>query len=241
MQHRPVWLKLRECGLTYLDLNEMWGLLIKVKNCNCISLLVSYKFYHQYFGKWIGINNSIMTMIYGAQTNDAIREQIINFDVQFSSNFLHFNLIVPYWPNFPHSFCYKFNSQPIFSSIDENFQPIYCRLSEAGDCSHPPPKMAMAENLTSGKAAFDFIAEHGSLRFLACKQVLDRANLLYNNKPTTRQSGLTEHSHFPAGSSWLHRKRQVIEGSQARDSHFSLNFRELVLRGHVDSSAVENS
>ena len=27
-----------------------------------------------------------MTMIYGAQTNDAIREQIINFDVQFSSN-----------------------------------------------------------------------------------------------------------------------------------------------------------
>ena len=28
-------------------------------------------------------------------------EQIINLDVQFSSNFLHFNLIVPYLPNFP--------------------------------------------------------------------------------------------------------------------------------------------
>ena len=36
-----------------------------------------------------------MAMIYGAQTNDVIREQTINFDVQFSSNFLHFNLIVP--------------------------------------------------------------------------------------------------------------------------------------------------
>ena len=67
---------------------------------------------------------------------------------------------------FPHSFCYTFNSQPIFSSIDENFHPIHYWPSEAGDCSHPPPKMAMAENLTSGKAAFDFIVGHGSLRFL---------------------------------------------------------------------------
>ena len=122
-----------------------------------------------------------MAMIYGTQTNDAIREQIINLDVQFSSNFLHFNLIVPYWPNFPHSFCYKSNSQPVSISIDDNFQPIHCWSSEAGDCSHPPPKMAIAENLTSREAAFDYIAGHGSLRFLACKQVLDMANLLYSN------------------------------------------------------------
>ena len=164
----------------------MWGLLIKVKHCNCISLLVYYKFYHQCFGKWIGndltiSSNPIMAMIYGAQTNDAIREQIINLDVQFSSNFLHFNLIVPYWPNFPHSFCYKSNCQPIFSSNDENYQPIHCWSLEAVDCSHPPPRMAMAENLTLGKAALDYIAGHGSLRFLECKQVLDRANLLYSN------------------------------------------------------------
>ena len=35
--------------------------------------------------------------------------------------------------------------------------------SEAGDCSQPPPKMAAAENPTSGKAAFGYVAGHGSL------------------------------------------------------------------------------
>ena len=97
-----------------------------------------------------------------------------NLDVKFLSNFLHFNLIVPYWPNFPHSFCCKSNSQPILSSIDEHFQPIHGGPSEAGDCNHPPAKMATAENLTSGKAAFYYIAGYGSLRFSACKQVLNR-------------------------------------------------------------------
>ena len=33
----------------------------------------------------------------------------------------------------------------------------------AVDCSHPPPKMATTENPTSGKAAFDHVAGHGSL------------------------------------------------------------------------------
>ena len=49
--------------------------------------------------------------------------------------------------------------------------------SEAGDCSHPPPKMATAENPTSGKAAVDHVAGHGSLQFLACEQVLDSTKL----------------------------------------------------------------
>ena len=53
--------------------------------------------------------------------------------------------------------------------------------SEAGDCSHPPPKMATAENPTPGEAAFYRVAGHGSLWFLACKHVSGRANLWYRN------------------------------------------------------------
>ena len=53
--------------------------------------------------------------------------------------------------------------------------------SEAGDCSHPPPKMATVENLTLGETAFDHVAGHGSLRFLACKHVSGRANLWCRN------------------------------------------------------------
>ena len=48
--------------------------------------------------------------------------------------------------------------------------------SEAGDCSHPPPTTATAKNPTPGEAAFDHVAGHGSLWFLACKHVSDRAN-----------------------------------------------------------------
>ena len=48
--------------------------------------------------------------------------------------------------------------------------------SEAGDCSHPPPKMATAKNASSCKATFDHVIGIGSLRFLACEQVLDIAN-----------------------------------------------------------------
>ena len=41
--------------------------------------------------------------------------------------------------------------------------------SEAGDCSHPPPKMATAENPLSMKAIFDNVIGRGSLRFLVCE------------------------------------------------------------------------
>ena len=76
---------------------------------------------------------------------------------------------------------------------------------------------------------------------LACKQVLDRAHLLYSNVlVTARQNGLMGHSHFPAGVGLLDRKRRVTEGLEAGDSHFSFIFRELVLRCHAHSSAVEN-
>ena len=60
--------------------------------------------------------------------------------------------------------------------------------SEAGDCSHPPPKMATAENPTSGKATFDHVIGTGSLRFLACEQVLDIANPWYSNGRSSRDS-----------------------------------------------------
>ena len=60
--------------------------------------------------------------------------------------------------------------------------------SEAGDCSHPPPKMATAENPTLGKATFDHVIGTGSLRFLACEQVLDIANPRYSNGRSSRDS-----------------------------------------------------
>ena len=41
--------------------------------------------------------------------------------------------------------------------------------SEAGDCSHPPPKMVAAEKPTSGKGSFDNVMGHRSLRLLACE------------------------------------------------------------------------
>ena len=41
--------------------------------------------------------------------------------------------------------------------------------SEADDCSHPPPKMATAENPTSGKDIFDNAIGRRSLQFLACE------------------------------------------------------------------------
>ena len=56
------------------------------------------------------------------------------------------------------------------------FRPMHGGPSEAGDCSHPPPKMATAKNASSCKATFDHVIGIGSLRFLACEQVLDIAN-----------------------------------------------------------------
>ena len=41
--------------------------------------------------------------------------------------------------------------------------------SEAGDCSHPPPKMATAENPTSGKDTFDNVMGRRSLRFFGMR------------------------------------------------------------------------
>ena len=37
--------------------------------------------------------------------------------------------------------------------------------SEAGDCSHPPPKMATAENPTSGTDIYDNVIGRRSLQF----------------------------------------------------------------------------
>ena len=48
-------------------------------------------------------------------------------------------------------------------------EPEHGGPSEAGDCSHPPPKMATAENPLSRKATFDNVTGRGSLRFLACE------------------------------------------------------------------------
>ena len=57
----------------------------------------------------------------------------------------------------------------------------HCGPSEAGDCSHPLPKMETAENPTPCEAAFNHVAGHGSLRYLARQQVSDRANLWCSN------------------------------------------------------------
>ena len=59
--------------------------------------------------------------------------------------------------------------------------PCHGGPSEAGDCSHLPLKMTTAENPSPGETVFYHVAGHGSLRFLAFEQVLDRANLWYSN------------------------------------------------------------
>ena len=61
-------------------------------------------------------------------------------------------------------------------NIEMTVDVIHGGPSEAGDCSHPPPKMATAKNASSCKATFDHVIGIGSLRFLACEQVLDIAN-----------------------------------------------------------------
>ena len=75
--------------------------------------------------------------------------------------------------------CFKF--YPTTDITKELNVPHHGGPLEAGDCSHPPPKMAAAENLTRSDAAFDYVAGHGSLWFLTCKYVSDRANLWYRN------------------------------------------------------------
>ena len=47
-------------------------------------------------------------------------------------------------------------------------------------------KMATAKNQTPGEAAFDHVVGHGSLWFLACEQVLNKANLWYSNVRSPR-------------------------------------------------------
>ena len=76
-------------------------------------------------------------------------------------------------------------------SPDYTFMPwflLHGGPSEAGDCNHPPPKMATAKNATSGKATFDHVIGIGSLRILACEQVLDIANPWYSNGRSSRDS-----------------------------------------------------
>ena len=104
---------------------------------------------------------------------------------------------------------------------------------------------ATAESPTSGKVAFDHVAGLGSLGFLACKQVLDRANLWYSNVWSLRVR-IVYYGAFAfsggRGDGGLDWKRRVTEGSELGDSHFRLNSFELVLRSfHNDSSAVENA
>ena len=69
----------------------------------------------------------------------------------------------------PHiGFCFPSGTaQNIFSN--QTGYILHGGPSEAGDCSHPPPKMATAENPLSRKATFDNVIGLGSLRFLACQ------------------------------------------------------------------------
>ena len=109
--------------------------------------------------------------------------------------------------------------------------------SEAGDCSHPPPKMATAENPTSGKAPFDHVIGTGSLRFLVCEQVLDIANPLYSNGRSSRDSLVSQGARIfqrEAGDSMASdRRRRVTHGWEAGDSYFRFNFCELLFRCHT--------
>ena len=89
-------------------------------------------------------------------------------------------------------------------------QPNHGGPSEAGDCSHPPPKMATAENPTSGKGTFDNVMGRGSLRFLACEKVLDISNLSHNNDQSPR-------ARTASGSTRIFGERQVTRPKEAGD------------------------
>ena len=56
-----------------------------------------------------------------------------------------------------------------FDDVIMKTDPTHGGPSEAGDCSHPPPKMATAENPTSEKGTFDNVMGCRSLRFVACE------------------------------------------------------------------------
>ena len=109
--------------------------------------------------------------------------------------------------------------------------------SEAGDCSHPPPKMATAKNASSCKATFDHVIGIGSLRFLACEQVLDIANPWYSNELSSRDSLASRGTRIfqrEAGDSMARdRRRRVTHGWEAGDSYFRFNFCELLFRCHT--------
>ena len=109
--------------------------------------------------------------------------------------------------------------------------------SEAGDCSHPPPKMATAKNACSCKATFDHVIWIGSLRFLACEQVLDIANPWYSNERSSRDSLASRGTRIfqrEAGDSMApDRRRRVTHGREAGDSYFRFNFCELLFRCHT--------
>ena len=109
--------------------------------------------------------------------------------------------------------------------------------SEAGDCSHPPPKMATAKNASSCKATFDHVIGIGSLRFLACEQVLDIANPWYSNAQSSRDSLASRGTRIfqrEAGDSMApDRRRRVTHGWEAGDSYFRFNFCELLFRCHT--------
>ena len=109
--------------------------------------------------------------------------------------------------------------------------------SEAGDCSHPPPKMATAKNASSCKATFDHVIGIGSLRFFACEQVLDIANPWYSNGRSSRDSLTSRGTRVfqrEAGDSMApDRRRRVTHGWEAGDSYFRFNFCELLFRCHT--------
>ena len=109
--------------------------------------------------------------------------------------------------------------------------------SEAGDCSHPPPKMATAKNASSCKATFDHVIGNGSLRFLACEEVLDIANPWYSNGRSSRDSLASRGTRIfrrEAGDSMApDRRRQVTHGWEAGDSYFRFNFCKLLFRCHT--------
>ena len=82
--------------------------------------------------------------------------------------------------------------------------------SEAGDCSHPPHKMATAKKPASRWGRFWPCCRRWIVVILACKQVLDRANLWYR-KPSGALA-------FFGGGGWLDQKRRVTDGWEAGDS-----------------------
>ena len=149
--------------------------------------------------------------------------ELYDVSMDFSNSFYWYGLtLIPAW--IINHMLRKVWDEINYPFIKFNGCTIHGGPSEAGDCSDPPPKMATAENPTSGKATFDHVIGTGSLRFFACEQVLDIANPRYSNGRSSRGS-------LASQGACIFSERQVTRSKEAGDSPRNIFRRRVTLHG----------